>query len=47
MPTGVSVDGKDSTRSQKRRQRPNQVDMHMRETCRREGETPEEPSRAE
>jgi hypothetical protein len=39
-PTGVSVDGSETV-PEARRDRPDQVDMHMRETCQREGETPE------
>jgi hypothetical protein len=41
-PTGVSVDGSETVPEARRdRQRPDQVDMHMTESCRREGETPE------
>jgi len=41
-PTGVSVDGSETVPETRRnRQRPEQVDMHMWETCRREVETPE------
>ena len=41
-PTGVSVDGGETVPEARRhRQRPYQVNMHMRETCRREVETPE------
>jgi hypothetical protein len=41
-PAGVSVDGSETVpETRKDRQGPDQVDMHMRETCRREVETPE------
>ena len=42
MKTGVSVDGGETVPEARRhRQRPYQVNMHMRQTCRREVETPE------
>ena len=41
-PTGVSVDGSETVPEARRdRQRPDHVDTHMRETCRREVQTPE------